>query len=109
MKKQEIEEVLQNQKKETDYCILLHSAKIKQKNTTNFYSIDKIIVKDTGTEELRFGLYKCYITKAGKVIPRLIARPLDLNEIELLDLLKQALSENMFSDNFVRALRQYIG
>jgi len=59
-------------------------------------------VKEKQREEIRFALYKDTIRGDNRYIPR----SLDVTEIQLLDLLKLAIKEKVFSDEFIDMLKQ---
>lgn len=58
--------------------------------------IERILVKDSGQEEIRFSWWK-----NGNITPR----PLDLSEDDLITLLRDAAAKGVFSDNFRSQLR----
>jgi hypothetical protein len=61
--------------------------------------IERLLIKESQQEEIRFSWWKDN---------RMIPRPLDLPEDELLILIKTAIQENVFSENFLKALRETI-
>jgi RecG-like helicase len=96
-----------NQYKETRYCILLNQAKYKVNEYS--YCLEKIYVKeDRQQEEIRFALYKTSLDKKGQEITKLVPRPLDTTEEELLELLKEALSKEIFSKTFLKNLKHML-
>lgn len=58
--------------------------------------IERLLFKDATGEGIRFSWWK------GKY---LVPRPLDLTEYQLLDLLKNALQEEVFSQDFLNKLK----
>jgi hypothetical protein len=58
--------------------------------------IERILVKDSGQEEIRFSWWK-----NGNITPR----PLDLCEDDLIKLLRDAVARGVFTDNFISQLR----
>ncbi|PLR94845.1 hypothetical protein [Bacillus sp. T33-2] len=85
--------------KSTNYCDVLKEAKIVSEDITPV--IELIRVKDLDREEIRFAYYKK--DKNGRTI--LVPRPLDLESHDLLMLLKEAIKENIFNDDFKRELK----
>lgn len=86
--------------KVTDYCVLWERV-IKDNGHDEMYAIEKIEVKSTGNEEIRFAYYKK--TDDDKI--RFIPRPLDLSESALLELFKQKEIKKVFSTSFLIGLR----
>jgi hypothetical protein len=58
--------------------------------------IERLYVKKQGQDEIRFSWWK-----DGKLIPR----PLDHPEVELLPLMQSAIKEGVFKDDFLRSLQ----
>lgn len=58
--------------------------------------IERIHIKETDTEEIRFSWWKD---------GRFQARPLDLSEDDLLALFGQAIGKGVFSDDFLKGLQ----
>ncbi|PEL14303.1 hypothetical protein [Bacillus sp. AFS017336] len=85
--------------KETEYCELLEQGRLVTKDQIS--TIEKIKVKSTGQNEIRFAYYK--LNKNNN--ERLILRPLDLNETELLQLFIDAVNKEVFSSNFRNTLK----
>ncbi|PET44364.1 hypothetical protein CN514_21885 [Bacillus sp. AFS001701] len=85
--------------KSTEYCDLLSRGRLVDGDTVS--TIERIFVNETGEDEIRFAYYK--FNKNGN--ERLILRPLDINENELLMLFADAVSENVFSPDFQRKLK----
>ena len=63
--------------------------------------IEKIKVKSKDREEVRFALYKDTFKMERQFIPR----SLDLTEKQLLELIRKAIEGKVFSDEFVKLLR----
>lgn len=86
--------------KTTNYCTILQQTIIDKGSYG--YGIERIIVNDCdGQEEIRFMYEKD--TVRGR---HLVARPLDLPEEDLLDLLSKAIDEKIFSDKFLNRLKK---
>ncbi|WP_455543550.1 hypothetical protein [Intestinibacter sp.] len=88
--------------KETRYCIVLKQAKKREKECA--YGIEKIFVKSSNQEEIRFVYFKDTLRKKDQ----LIARPLDLPEADLIELIKEAIKKNVFSKEFVNSLKEVV-
>ena len=85
--------------KTTDYCTVLQQSIIDK--GTYAYGIERIIVNDgDGQEEIRWVFFK----DTMKSKHQLIARPLDLPEEDLLELMSKAIHEKIFSDKFLNQL-----
>ena len=86
--------------KETSYCKIYSRVSVED---DDYYScIERIEIKSKQREEIRFALYKDTIRGDNRYIPQ----SLDLTEIQLLDLLKLAIKEKVFSDEFIDMLKQ---
>ncbi|ATY83829.1 hypothetical protein CVV65_01625 [Kyrpidia spormannii] len=85
--------------KRTDYCDLLKQAKLKVGDTVS--AIERIYVHQTQQDEIRFAYYK--MNKNDN--ERLILRPLDINEDELLVLMVDAAKKGVFTADFTRRLK----
>lgn len=86
--------------KTTDYCTVLQQSIIDK--GTYAYGIERIIVNDgDGQEEIRWVFFKDTIR--GK--KQLIARPLDLPEEDLLELISNAIDDKVFSIKFINELK----
>ena len=86
--------------KTTDYCTVLQQSIIDK--GTYAYGIERIIVNDgNGQEEIRWVFFKDTIR--GK--KQLIARPLDLPEEDLLELISNAIDDKVFSIKFINELK----
>lgn len=79
--------------RDTEYARELATAEIGQSR------IERLFVKDLGQEEIRFSWWKD---------GQMMARPLDLPEDELLELLALALKQNVFSTKFKLGLRKLL-
>ncbi|BET19651.1 hypothetical protein ACT17G_18495 [Bacillus velezensis] len=88
--------------KETKYCKLLNQVTIK--SGPYICAIEKIIIKETEKEEIRFAYYR----KSKNNVLRLINRPLDIDEETLLSLFIKAIIENIFGDEFKRKLKSIL-
>ncbi|MFB5762927.1 hypothetical protein [Paenibacillus medicaginis] len=85
--------------KSTDYCDLLKQGRLVLGEF--ICTIERINVKASGEDEIRFAYYK--LNKNDN--ERLILRPLDINENELLMLFADAVNKNVFSSDFQRKLK----
>lgn len=89
--------------KTTDYCTVLQQSIIDK--GTYAYGIERIIVNDgDGQEEIRWVFFK----DTMKSKHQLIARPLDLPEDDLLELIEKAIKEKLFSDKFINELKRIL-
>src|SRR5699024_2291618 len=89
--------------KTTDYCTVLQQSIIDK--GTYAYGIERIIVNDgDGQEEIR----RVFFKDTMKSKHQLIARTLDLPEEDLLDLMKKAIKEKLFSDKFINELKRIL-
>ncbi|TAN67426.1 hypothetical protein WS9_008470 [Paraclostridium sordellii 8483] len=88
--------------KTTNYCTILQQTIIDKGSYG--YGIERIVVNDgDGQEEIRFMYEKN--TVRGR---HLVARPLDLPEEDLLDLMLKAIEEKIFSDKFINELKRIL-
>ncbi|OAB26501.1 hypothetical protein PMSD_25280 [Paenibacillus macquariensis subsp. defensor] len=85
--------------KSTEYCDLLNQGRLVDGETVS--TIERINVKASSEDEIRFAYYK----KNKNNNERLILRPLDICENELLMLFADAVSKNVFSADFKRKLK----
>lgn len=92
--------------KETNYCKLISSYKSKKDANGYQYAIEKIFVKTLRREEIRLCLYKNMKGRSGDMKSRMLARPVDLTENELLFLLSIGVQNNFFSSDFIAKLRK---
>lgn len=89
--------------KTTDYCTILQQTIIDK--GTFAYGIERIIVNDgNGEEEIRWIFMKD--TMRSKM--QMIARPLDLPEEDLVELIEKAISEKLFSKQFIDGLKNIL-
>ncbi|MCH4198729.1 MAG: hypothetical protein LKF87_13865 [Clostridium tyrobutyricum] len=88
--------------KDTKYCQIFSQGKISDEEYT--YCIEKIFVKAKEREEIRFSLYKDTIVSHQRYIPR----SLDVTEEELLELMKQAIDNSVFSKEFIKNLSEQL-
>lgn len=84
--------------RDTDYAteIARGSARLASGNEAR---IERLYLKENQREEIRFSWWKD---------DRLMLRPLDVTEDELLAVLKNAIQENVFSEHFISELRTLI-
>lgn len=85
--------------KQTDYCDLLAQGRLEKKDHVS--TIERIFVNSKQHDEIRFAYYKP--NKNNK--ERLILRPLDLTETELLQVFVDAIANNVFSADFKNKLK----
>ncbi len=86
--------------KETSYCKIYNRVSIED---DDYYScIERIEVKEKQRQEIRFALYKDTIRGENRYIPR----SLDVTEIQLIELIKKAIQNKVFSDEFIEMLKQ---
>ena len=89
--------------KTTDYCTILQQSIVDK--GTYAYGIERIIVNDgDGQEEIRWVFFK----DTQKRRMQTIARPLDLPEDDLLELIQRAIKEKLFSKSFVDDLKEIL-
>lgn len=86
--------------KETKYCQILNQGKLADKDYT--YCIEKIYIKTLKRDEIRFSLYKDTIMSDERYVPR----SLDVTEEQLLQLMKKAIQEAVFSKEFIKNLSE---
>lgn len=84
--------------KDTKYCQILNQGKLADEEYT--YCIEKIFIKAIKRNEIRFSLYKDTLRSKQRYIPR----SLDVTEQQLLQLIKEAIQEEVFSKDFVKGL-----
>ena len=85
--------------KETKYCEVYKAVSIIDDDY--YSSIEKIKVKSKNREEVRFALYKDTFKMERQFIPR----SLDLTEKQLLELIRKAIEGKVFSDEFIKLLK----
>ena len=88
--------------KSTRYCNLLKQASLKDEDYT--YCIEKIFVKSMKKNEIRFSVYKDTVRGDDIYVPI----SLDVTELELMELIKKAIKEKVFSEEFIEMLKQEI-
>ena len=88
--------------KETKYCLLLKQGKVTVDDS--IFSVERIYVKVMEREEIRFGLYR----ENHNQVERLIPRPVDVTEEELLQLISEGKSKGVFSKKFIEDLKEII-
>ena len=92
--------------KETRYCKVLRQAKIRDNNVA--YGIEKIFVKELNQEEIRFAYFKDIIKGSIMKEEQLVARPLDLPEVDLINLIELSIKQNVFSKEFISKLKDIL-
>ena len=85
--------------KSTRYCNLLKQASLKDEDYT--YCIEKIFVKSMKKNEIIFSVYKDTVRGDHIYIPR----SLDITKLELMELIKKFIKENVSSDDFIDMLK----
>jgi len=85
--------------KDTKYCQILAQSRVTDGVYT--YSIEKVYVKKKKRDEIRFCLYKDTLNQIEKYIPR----SLDVTELELLELFKEAINQDVFSMEMLGSLK----
>lgn len=83
--------------RDTDYAAELARATLPFPGTDEEARLERLYVKKLGQEEVRFSWWK-----AG----RMVMRPLDLPEADLLVLLRDGAASGVLSPEFVAALRE---
>ena len=85
--------------KHTKYCQILAQSRV----TDGVYtcSIEKVYVKKKKRDEIRFCLYKDTLNQIEKYVPR----SLDVTELELLELFKKAINQDVFSTEMLGTLK----
>ena len=86
--------------KETNYCKIYSKVSIEDDEYNS--CIERIEVKEKKREEIRFALYKDTVRGDNRYVPR----SLDVTEIQLLELIKKAIKEKVFSNEFIEMLKQ---
>ena len=85
--------------KDTKYCQILAQSRVTDGVYT--YSIEKVYVKRKKRDEIRFCLYKDTVNQIEKYVPR----SLDVTEMELLELFKEAIRQDVFSNEMLTNLK----
>lgn len=88
--------------KSTKYCDLLGQGRVDDGESIS--ALERIRVKATGNDEIRFAYYK----KNDNGNDRMILRPLDLGEEELLALFEDAIHKGVFNPSFLQKLKEII-
>ena len=88
--------------KETKYCKIKSQGKFREGEYT--YSIEKIYIKELKRDEVRFCVYKT--TRRGD--ETYIPRSLDVTELELIELIKESIKNKVFSEKFIKMLKEEI-
>jgi hypothetical protein len=88
--------------KETKYCEIHNQGRYVDEDYT--YCIEKIYVKGLKRFEIRFSLYKDLKNHTEKYI----ARSLDVTELELVELFKDSIANNVFSSELIEMLRKVL-
>ncbi|GAA0682128.1 hypothetical protein [Clostridium cadaveris] len=88
--------------KETKYCKIMNQGKVGDDEYT--YTIEKIYIKELKRNEVRFCVYKA--TRRGD--ETYIPRSLDVTELELLELIKESIKNQVFSEEFITMIKQEI-
>lgn len=108
----EVKEIIKTpqipQFKETKYCKLLQSVKMIDKENSYTYAFEKIFVKQLERNEIRFALYKDMRDRSGTINNRMLVRPVDLTEMEFIQLLEKAIKEELFSTEFLKYLKNIV-
>lgn len=86
--------------KETNYCKIYSKVSIEDDEYNS--CIERIEVKEKKREEIRFALYKDTVRGNNRYVPR----SLDVTELQLLELIKKAIQEKIFSNEFIEMLKQ---
>lgn len=94
--------------KETKYCKMLKSARMTDKATGYTYAFEKIFIKELEREEIRMCLYKDMRDRGGQIQNRMLVRPVDLTELEFVQLFKLAFEQNLFTDECKKYLSNII-
>lgn len=97
MTKKKIEEKII---KSTKYCNLLKQVSLREDEYT--YCIEKIFIKSIKRNEIRFSVYKDTVRGEDIYVPR----SLDVTELELMELMKKSIQGKIFSDEFIKMLKE---
>ena len=87
-------------KKTTKYCNSLKCGQVNDEEYT--YSIERIFVKAKKRNEVRFAVYKDTVREKEVYVPR----SLDVTELELIELIRNAIKAEVFSKEFLEMLTQ---
>ncbi|HAT4349053.1 TPA: hypothetical protein NJT26_002111 [Clostridium perfringens] len=88
--------------KSTKYCNIISQVKVDDEEYT--YCIEIIFVKAKRREETRVSLYKDTIRSSNGYI----SRSLNVTELELMELIKKAIKDKVFSKEFIERLKEEI-
>lgn len=94
--------------KETKYCSLKQSVKMNDKDTGYTYALEKIFIKELERDEIRLCIYKDMRDRSGTINNRMLVRPVDLTEMEFIQLLEKAIKEELFSTEFLKYLKNIV-
>jgi hypothetical protein len=83
----------------TEYAQELRDAGVIRFDDINEGRIERLLVKELGTEEIRFSWWK-----NGNIT----TRPLDLTEADLITLFRNAIENRVFTDHFKSELRNLL-
>ncbi len=86
-------------RRDTEYALEIETARLPSGKGNDVVAIERLYVKGAAQYEIRFSWWK------GK---QMMDRPLDLPESELLPLMREAIKENVFSEEFLLSLREII-
>lgn len=88
--------------KETKYCKIMKSVTVEDGGET--FALERIYVKSLDREEIRLCLYKDCLDRPQK----LIARPVDLSEEKLLELILKGIKSDVLDNSFRQALKKVV-
>jgi hypothetical protein len=86
-------------KRDTEYALEIATARLPSGKGNDTVAIEHLYVKDAAQHEIRFSWWKG---------TRMMDRPLDLPESELLPLFREAIKERVFSEEFLADLRRLL-
>ena len=90
--------------KDTKYCTLIESAKTEVDENGYQYAIENIVVKELNRDEIRLCIYKDVENTNGITVNRLVPRPIDVTEDELIELIKLGIQKGILSKTFITKL-----
>ena len=99
MAKKQKEELFE---KETRYCKIIRSVEIK--DGEELFALEKIYVKALDRYEIRICLYRDCNDRARK----LIARPVDITQEKLIDLIALGVTTGILDDEFKKKIKGYL-
>ena len=88
--------------KETRYCKIIRSVEVK--DGEELFALEKIYVKALDRYEIRIYLYRDCNDRARK----LIARPVDLTQEKLIDLIALGVTTGILDDEFKNKIKSYL-